>query len=558
MSQQRISTAFYDQYFTIGRITCSPTRVRVGDTLIIWGYLRRLDNNQGLPNQPINISSSPSLFAVQTTTITSGGFFSVAVNIPSTAAPGDYTITAEFPGAVVPEGYLEPCIGRGTIFVENTAIYDQYPGGTPGLIKCSPTRLGPGNTLTISGYLIRLDNNQGVPNQPITISSSPSLFAVQTTTTANGFFSISVNIPSNAALGEYMITARFDGAQVPEGYLAPCIGQEPILVKITTIYDRYPGGTPETIILSATRLKPGDTLTISGYLIRLDRNEGVPNQTINITTSPSLFSTQTTTTANGFFSASINIPSTMDAGEYTITAYFPGADVPEGSLESCVAYGTIFVETMAIYDVFPGGTAGTISLSATIVRPGDTLIISGYLVRLDRNEGVPNQTIYIDAWPDLFDVQTTTTANGFFSINVDIPDTAAPDTYEVSAYFPGAEVPEGRLASCLGTGTITVLAVVDTAIFDQYPGGTAGRISLSAARARPGDTLTISGYLVRLDTGEGVPNQPINISTSPLLFDTVQTTTTANGFFSANVNIPSNAAPGSYTIIADFPGAILP
>ena len=99
---------------------------------------------------------------------------------------------------------------------------------------------------------------------------------------------------------------------------------------------------------------------------------------------------------------------------------------------------------------------------------------------------------------------------------------------------------------------------ISTAIFDNYPGGTAGRISLSATTVRPGDTLTISGYLVRLDTAEGVPMQPIFISSSPSLFPSTTVRTGAGGAFSANITIPANAAPGNYTITAEFPGATLP
>jgi len=98
---------------------------------------------------------------------------------------------------------------------------------------------------------------------------------------------------------------------------------------------------------------------------------------------------------------------------------------------------------------------------------------------------------------------------------------------------------------------------IATVILDQVPNGTAGRIRLSATRLRPGNTLTISGYLIREDTGEGVPYQPIHISTSPSLFST-STRTVERGFFSTNVNIPSTAAPGDYEITAEFLGAILP
>jgi hypothetical protein len=64
------------------------------------------------------------------------------------------------------------------------------------------------------------------------------------------------------------------------------------------------------------------------------------------------------------------------------------------------------------------------------------------------------------------------------------------------------------------------------------------------------ESFTVSGELTRVDTGEGIPNQPVNIyyNTSKI----GSTTTMSNGAYSASCAIPKS---GTFTLKAEFPSS---
>ncbi len=149
-----------------------------------------LSKTYGLPGIVITVSGS-GYAATETVTIklgtttlgtatTSGGSFSTSVTIPSTQAPGTYTMTAT--GAT--SGHVDQATFK--VFAPTLTV--------------TPSSGLPGTVVTVSG-------TQFAVGETITIKFGTTILGT-TTATPTGSFSKSVTIPSTAAVGTYTIYAN--------------------------------------------------------------------------------------------------------------------------------------------------------------------------------------------------------------------------------------------------------------------------------------------------------------------------------------------------------------
>ena len=227
---------------------------------------------------------------------------------------------------------LNPSSGTGTITVS-------APQPTTLTVSNPNISVNAGQQFTIQGRLTSQDGRTAIAGARISFWSPPRISPDSalggTNTDANGNFSFSYTF---AWGGNYEVLVRFAGTdQWAESQARAFV----TVTAPTGIFNTFPGGTAGTLNLSATSVRPGQTLTISGYLVRTDNNQGQPNQTISISTSPSLFSVQATTGTGGFFSVNVTIPSTATSGTYTITANFAGGTATAGLI---VAAGGVSID----------------------------------------------------------------------------------------------------------------------------------------------------------------------------------------------------------------------
>lgn len=170
-------------------------------------------------------------------------------------------------------------------------------------------------------------------------------------------------------------------------------------------------------------------------------------------------------------------------------------------------------------------------------KPGEAVKVSWYVHNAGGNPD------YVQ-WIRLIDVDTGETLySGYVSLNN--CERAGPA--EFNGVMPNRN---WRLKVEEGYGTtITSTAQFQIALPAPPPAPIQTSLTIEAPKSVVvNESFTVSGKLTRVDTGEGIPNQPINI-----YYDTskiASTTTTSNGTYSTSCAIPK---PGTFTLKAEFP-----
>ena len=102
-------------------------------------------------------------------------------------------------------------------------------------LAASPSRVGPGGSVTISGILRRKDTQAGVSGKTVTISCPDLGWSASVTTGADGSFSQVFTVPETAEPGTYTVTVSFAGSETLAAAVAAVpmgLAQPPIAVPL--------------------------------------------------------------------------------------------------------------------------------------------------------------------------------------------------------------------------------------------------------------------------------------------------------------------------------------
>lgn len=402
------------------------------------------------------------------------GAFSLSLPVPASIAAGSYTVTAT--------GTNSHATATATLIVS----------GQP-TVTLSPTSVRPGQTVTVVG-------SNFVPNQPVSLSMVVALngggsTTVSGTVTADGSGNVSGSlvIPGGTAPGTFTLTA----SQTPNGatYVATTTATVTALVAHIT--------------LSSTSVRAGQTVTVAGTGFGASEAVAV-NYTANLSAGgTAVEQVGGTSDTTGSFAVTLPVPTTVAAGNYTVTATGASTHVSATALLGVTAQSTL-------------------SVSSTTVRPGQSVTITGH------NFG-PNAPVTVSATIPLIRGGSTTisaTGNtdgaGNVSLNLMIPGGSRQGTVTF-----GATQQQGA-ATDTATLTITILS-------------TNAQIALSTSTVHPGQVVTIQG------TGFS-SHASITLSATFALYGGGSRTVTSaaqtdnSGAFTAQLRVPMGATSGSTTV----------
>jgi len=222
------------------------TQLQVGNVTGLTGDTANLTatltdgNGTPIPNKTVTFKINNT--TVGTATTDTNGTATYTYTIPTNTTPGQYVITADFPGDS--NYYLSS--GTGTLNVvslTNLTVTNitSHPGSTTNLTATLTTTTG-----------------SPVPNKTITFKVNSTTVGTATTDN-NGIATYTYNIPTNTTPGQYVITADFPG----DGDYIASNGTGTLNVGLLNI---YPGDDVQSIINEA----------ISGYIIIFHDNNGNP------------------------------------------------------------------------------------------------------------------------------------------------------------------------------------------------------------------------------------------------------------------------------------------
>jgi len=265
--------------------------------------------------------------------------------------------------------------------------------------------IGLGDDLVITGVLV---DASGIPISGKTISIYwNDSYIGEATTDIDGVFSLT---HTTDTLGTFTVYAVFRG----DDYLGSSDDSKTITVKDSS--------TSLELTVTPTTAKREDRLTLQGKLY--SASDSMSNVPIHIFYDGEQ-TISTTTSSQGEFEESFQIPGNSSLGNITIRAHYPGTDLyAEANAEQ-----TILVQTETYLTLT--------SPSESQVEINETITI-GCILTDDMEQPVRDVSINID-W-DINSTDVITDFNGTFNITYKIPSTAPLGTITITAEFSGNEI----------------------------------------------------------------------------------------------------------------------
>jgi len=265
--------------------------------------------------------------------------------------------------------------------------------------------IGLGDDLAITGVLVDASSIP-ISGKTVSIYWSDSYIG-DAVTDANGMFLLTY---TTTTLGTFNVHVVFEGDE----YLSSSDDSKTITVKDMS--------TSLELTVTLTTAKRGDQLTLQGKLY--SASDSMPNAPIQIFYDGEQ-TISTTTSSQGEFEESFQIPGNSSLGNITIRAYYPGTDLyAEANAEQIVLVQS---ETRLILT----------SPSTGKIEINETMTIAGNITD-DMEQPVRDVSINID-W-NINSTDVVTDFNGTFNITYKIPPTAPLGTITITAEFSGNEI----------------------------------------------------------------------------------------------------------------------
>lgn len=399
---------------------------------------------------------------------------------------------------------FDPAVGSRLEFVQEVAgqtqtAYAAEPANTPAQVYLRLTKAG---TLYSAAY-----SYDGQTYVPIPAGPSSLGYTASYTSPRVGLFAFG---GTAATAGTSAVAANFDWFRVSPTTVPATATPSPTATPVTPTATSVP--TSATLTASPTSGAPGSSISVSG-------SGFLPGETVTVHAGFPLYSGNTldatktvTADANGAFApVSITIPQGAQAGPVTATAAGSSSH-RSGQTTLTVAYSP------------------QLSVSPTTAPPGRSVNVTGQGFVANTSVHVSITTTNTSGANTTRSVNTTADGTGAFQTSITVPSDARPATYTVTATDTAGNVHAStRLAVAL------------------HP-----TVSLSAASALPGNTVTVHG------TGFSAHALITVSGTFPLYGGGTRTvsatvTTSSAGSFTTRLSIPSRAAAGPVSITAQGP-----
>ena len=485
--------------------------------------LQLMDNqNTALANQSVLVTLVPTLdfpTPVQVTVVTADNGTAYGVlSVPSNLSVGPSDLMADYTGITGSTGVL------GT----NTSTTFVVLAATQLDITESPAVLTAGDVMNVNGSLVDdlgfVLMSDGVASTAVVhllIDGVP--VASMETSASDGSFMFIYTLPQDTTAGQHLVGVEFRGgrdwvdpigvgeANNPEYYLPSSDSMDFNVSVPTKILFLTPSGEADR----------ETTMTLQGRLLDIVDNP-LPNQTVEVWLDGAWL-TNTTTDANGTFTAVHPVPADAALGPVPVEVRFTGTltYLPSQSSGLWQIYSPILT---SVDITTPVAVNQTVTISGSVVD-NQLLGIGGHEVMLTV-DGITVSTVITDPsgnfayeWlvPDLFEIGNQTL----------LADVAAQGYYRA------------------GQGNVTFFMSHRSFVTLDFDNG------LDATR---GDLWELSGRLYDFDTVErdGLVGQPLTISLDGAVITTVQTG--LDGTWSALIPATMDLSRGDHLISVQFEG----
>lgn len=469
-----------------------------GSAVTLKATLTRTDTGAALASKSVAFTVDGVAVSGSPVTTNSSGVATLSYAIPAGSATGAKTIGASFAG----DPTYGSTSGSGTL----TA--------TPGLSKLFVAAVGPkaqGAYIRIYSYLQRSSDSGNLVGRTVSYKFN-GVAAGSGVTDVNGLSEVQYIIPASTPTGTVAVQADFAG----DSLYAASTKSSTTTVNAGTATSM--SGLPATAGGIGLRVRfyiyLFQTLPVSPKVM-------VSAKTVDFYVDGTKVGSSVTDT-NGYAQYSWQIPTGTTVGSHTVLAKFVG----DTSYGAASRTGTLTTSALFGTNVSMGSKQGVRGLPVKLY---------GYLWKSLDGTMLSGRTLTFQV--DGATVGTgTTDTNGLATFNYTVPTGAALGTHAVKALFAGDATYDA------GTGTTTLTVAAKDTILWSMPNFTGAK----------GSKVTLYAYLKSVTTGAFVAGKTVTFKVDGTLVGTA--VTTASGYAAVAYTVPTGAASGSHTVLAEFAG----
>lgn len=487
-------------------LTAERTSIPVGSNIVLRGKLTNTNTGEGIGGETVTLQEYVNGQWVEkgsTTTDPLGNYSFTLSGYPI----GSYTFRTVYAGSLSYSGSTSPQV---------TVTVTKIP--TTLTITSDKSTYLVGETAKFSGALKRADTGEGIPYKTVFLQKLVGTTWINVgsaTTGADGSYLISYALSES---GTFSFRSAFEGDETTDPATSSSLS---VTVK------KIP--TALTFTPNKTAVRVGETVLFNGRLYRPDTLAGVAGETIWLqklvgTTWTNVRSA--TTLSDGSYSLSEVIG---DAGSFNYRASYAGSAIYEPTNSPPVTITATKI---------PTSLALTVDKVKTVV---DGIVnFTGKLTDLDTGGGVGGQTVALQqliggAWTTILTGSTASDGTVTFSRTM-----GTVGNFAFRLTYAGSTKYESSTSDAI---TISVVKIPTILTF-----------TANLTQVYVGGEVQFKGSLIRGDTGEGIPDQLIELQKlEDAMWKTVATRRTdSNGTYIFYVTFD---AEGTFRYKAYFSGS---
>jgi len=446
----------------------------------------------------------------------------VTLTVNEQSSPGDLGETSFTVRALSVD--VLPSVNTASLQFASSSVYAEdaeAPAFDPA-ITADPTTVEQGESTEITGDGFAAEESVTVSIPGAEDGDDP--ITVETTTNADGEFTVDLPVPADYPTGDVTVTAEGAESETPAttGITVVAPGEGP-----GDGDDGDDGAFDTDIVAEPTNVEQGDSTEITGIGF-------APEETVTVSIpgaedGDDPITVDTTTNSDGRFTVDLPIPADYPLGEVDVTAVGAESETPASTELNIVAPGD-------------GGDGEGDFDTAVVVDPntveqGDSTEVTG--IGFAPEETVTVSIPGAEDGDDPITVETTTDGDGGFTVDLPIPADYPTGDVVVTAVGDESETP--------ATTDLTIVA----------PGGGNGgdddseadpSVSVDPETAAPGEDVTIEG-------DDFAPGTTVDIEITDENGDVIGTIDDVevdeNGEFTQEWTVPEGTDPGDLTVTAE-------